>query len=211
MVGVPLVQDTSCKTFFLDIRNVILFFDWEKMYRQIAEYCQMEILEVKKALEEHKWSDLYEKGEVDSWTLFHQLPKNIQGSKGFAGWMEAISNIFKPNDSLSSLMKKLKENHIKLFTLSNICEAHFGYAYTHFSVLHFFDGHILSYEMKTKVPDSKIYEAALLQAHAEKESSFYVSASAEYVQKAKLLHIDSEVYASPEALYLQLKQKKYLP
>jgi FMN phosphatase YigB (HAD superfamily) len=181
------------------------------MVSHIAQYCQMEVSDVEKALKEHHWSEAYEQGEIDSWTLFHKLPKAIQGSKGFAGWMEAISNIFKPNDALVSLVKKLKQEHIRLFTLSNICEAHFGYAYTHFPVLHLFDGHILSYEVKARAPDSKIYEEALLKACTEKENSFYVSASREYVKKAKELQIDSELYANPEAFYLQLKQKKYLP
>ncbi len=207
----PLAQDPSRKTIFLDIRNVLLFFDSEKMVGRIAEYCQMDALEVKKALKEQEWGEAYEKGEIDSWTLFHKLPKAIQGTKGFAGWMEAISNIFTPNDALVSLVKKLKLQNIQLFTLSNMCEAHFGYAYTHFPVLHLFDGHILSYEVKARVPDSKIYEEAFAKASTGKENSFYVSASQEYVEKAKELQIDSELYANPEALYLQLKQKKYLP
>ncbi len=209
-LGVSLLLNPSRKVIFLDIRNVLLFFDWEKMYQQIAAYCQMDVIEVKKTLKEHKWSDAYEKGEIDSRALFHELPLNIQGSKGFAGWMEAISNIFKPNDPLSLLIKQLKQNHVELFTLSNICEAHFGYAYTHFSILHFFDGHILSYEVKKKVPDPKMYEEALLKAAANKENSLYISASSEYVEQAKLLSIESELYESPAALSLQLKQKNYL-
>ncbi len=181
------------------------------MYTQIATYCQIDVLEVKKTSETKQWGLPYERGEIDSWTLFHQLPQKIQGSKGFAEWMDTISNIFKPNDLLLPLIKELKKNKIKLYTLSNICAAHFGYAYTHFPVLHFFDGHILSYEVKSRVPDPKIYEIALLKAFAEKEDSFYISSSKEYVQKAQLLHIDSEIYTNPEALYLQLKQKNYLP
>ena len=198
------------KTLFLDIRNVILFFDLEKMYSQIAAYCQTDALAVQKTLETQEWGKQYETGEIDSWTLFHRLPKSIQGSKGFAGWMETISNIFKPNTPLISLIKELRQNKIKLYTLSNICEAHFAYAYTHFPVLHLFDGHVLSCEIKSRAPEPKIYEEALIKASTEKEHSFYVSASKEYVQKAQLLHIDSEIYTTPEALHLQLKQKNYL-
>src|SRR3989339_1585249 len=127
------------------------------MYSQIAAYCQMDVLTVKKALETQEWGKQYEKGDIDSWTLFHRLPESIQGSKGFARWMESISNIFIPNNPILSLIKELKQNKIKLYTLSNICEAHFAYAYTHFPILHLFDGHILSYEIKSRAPDPKIY------------------------------------------------------
>lgn len=205
-----MIQNTSQKTVFLDIHNVLLFFDWEKVYSKIATYCHSDVSLVKDLFESNQWCQKYEKGEINSWDLFHQLPKDIQGSRGFSSWMEAISNIFKPNDSLVSLVKQLKKNDIKLYTLSNMCEAHFGYAYTHFPILHLFDGHILSYELKTRVPDPKIYEEALLKASAEKENSLYISATEEYVQKAQSLNIDSTIFASSEALQSQLKQKNYL-
>lgn len=180
------------------------------MYSQLASYCQMGTSDVREILKEHEWSEKYEKGEVDSRFLFHQLPPQIQGSKGFLGWMDAISNIFKANDPLNTLTKELKQASLKLFTLSNICEAHFGYAYTHFPVLHHFDGHILSYEVQARAPDEKIYKEALKQSAAVKERCFYITASEECVAKAKSLSIDSWLYTTPEELRLQLIQKNLI-
>ncbi|MBX9923470.1 MAG: HAD hydrolase-like protein [Rhabdochlamydiaceae bacterium] len=199
------------KTVFFDIRNVLFFFHWEKLVEQLAAYCQTSIQEVEKTLKEHPWKEQYEQGTVDSWFLFHQLPSQIQGSKGFAGWMEAISHIFTPNELILPLIKQLKQNHVKLFTLSNICEAHFSYAYTHFPTLHLFDGHVLSYEVQVRAPDPQIYEKALAKADARKENSLYISAATDCIRQAKQLLIDSEAYVSPSVLQKTLQQKNYLP
>ncbi|MBU6149658.1 MAG: HAD hydrolase-like protein, partial [Verrucomicrobia bacterium] len=198
------------KTIFFDIRNVLFFFHWDKLINQIADYCQINVEEAKKILENHPWKEQYEQGMVDSWFLFHQLPLSIQGSKGFAGWMEAISHIFTPNELIVPLIKHLKKNHIRLFTLSNICEAHFSYAYTHFPILHLFDGHVLSYEVQLRAPDPKFYEKGLAIAGTTKENSLYVSAAADCTKKAKELLIDVETYINPDVLQKNLQQKHYL-
>lgn len=192
------------------MRNVLLFFELKKMYQQIAEYCQIEVSLVENLLEKTGWGDSYEKGEIDSWTLFHKLPPEIQGSKGFSRWMEAISNVFKPNDLINPLIKELKKNQVQLLIVSNICEAHFSYAYTHFPILHLFDDYILSYELKTRKPDSKIYEEALQKAGPNK-TCFYVDAVQEYIEKARLLGIDSEIYQDPDTFHFQLKDRGFLP
>lgn len=199
------------KTIFFDIRNVLFFFHWDKLVNQIATYCQISVEDAKKNLEDHPWKEEYEQGTVDSWFLFHQLPASIQGSKGFAGWMEAISHIFTPNELILPIIKQLKQNNIRLFTLSNICEAHFSYAYTHFPILHLFDGHVLSYEVQVRAPDPQIYEKALAMAGSVKENSLYVSAASDCIKKAKELLIDAEPYVNPGVLQKNLQQKHYLP
>ena len=199
------------KTIFFDIRNVLFFFDGNKLVHQIAEYCQTTPETIKKTLEDHPWTEQYEQGIIDSRFLFHKLPLSIQGSKGFAGWMEAISHIFTPNEQILPLLKQLKQHHVRLFTLSNICEGHFDYAYTHFPTLHLFDGHVLSYEEQLRAPDPRIYEKALSKAGAFKEDSLYISAATDCVQKAKELAIDAEDYVSTSVLQKTLKQKNYLP
>lgn len=204
-------QDFVNKFFFIDIRNVLLFFERDKMYFQIAKYCEVTIEEVKAALHQNNWAEKYEKGEIDSRTLFHKLPPSIQGSKGFVRWMDAISDVFTPNDAITPIIKELKENKIHLFTLSNICEAHFNYAYIHFPILHLFDGHILSYETKKYKPDPDLYQIALEKTCADKRNCFYVDRVEEYVKTARSLGIDSELYIDPNRLRLELMQRAFLP
>ena len=199
------------KTIFFDIRNVLFFFDGEKLVNQIAEYCQTSPEKIKKILEEHPWKEQYEQGIIDSRFLFHKLPITIQGSKEFAGWMEAISRIFTPNEQILPLIKELKQNRVILFTLSNICEAHFDYVYTHFPALHLFDGHVLSYEEQLRAPDPKIYEKALSKAGAFKENSLYISAATDCIEQAKELEIDATAYVNSSVLQKTLQYKNYLP
>ncbi len=199
------------KTIFFDIRNVLFFFHWEKLVDQIAGYCQANTEDVRKNLEDHPWREQYERGAIDSWFLFHQLPQSIQGSKGFASWMEAISQIFTPNEQILPVIKQLKQNHVRLFTLSNICEAHFNYAYTHFPTLHLFEGHVLSYEVQLRAPDPLIYEKALAQTSTMRENCLYISTDPDCIQQAKQMEIDTETYTSPSMLQQKLQQKNYLP
>lgn len=180
------------------------------MKKQIASYCQIDEDLVEDTLKNTGWGEQYEKGEIDSRTLFHYLPPAIQGSKGFAGWFDAISSVFEPNDSITPIIKELKKNNIQLFIFSNICEAHFSYAYTHFPSIHLFDGYILSYETGVRKPDDKMYEYALQKANATKEDSFFVEGVEEYVQKARLLGLNSEFYISPKILLSQLKDRGLL-
>ena len=208
--GDRLEQSPKSKTFFIDIRNVLLFFELEKMHSQIAKYCLVSIEEVKNALQKNGWGEKYEQGEIDSRTLFHKLSPEVQGSKGFASWMDTISDVFRPNDSLTPIIKELKQRKIKLFTLSNICEAHFNYAYIHFPILHLFDGHLLSYELKKKKPDPEFYKEALQKACTDKQHCFYVDGIEEYVKIARALGIDSELYTNPSTLRLQLTQRDFL-
>ena len=198
------------RTIFFDIKNVILGFDSKKMSQQIAKFCQIEEPMVEDILKKTNWRELYEKGEIDSRTLFHNLPSHIRNSKGFPAWAEAISNVFQPNDSMSELLKELKKNNVKIFILSNICEIHFSYAYTHFPALHLFDGHILSYVAGLQKPDHHLYDYAMQKASTEKKHSFFVEGIEEYAQKARLLDFDCESYLHIDLLRSQLKKRELL-
>ena len=73
-------------TVFFDIKNVLLYFDAAKMRSQIAKYCEIEEDLVGEILDKRGLGIMYEKGEIDSRTLFHSLPSHIQGTGGFHGF-----------------------------------------------------------------------------------------------------------------------------
>jgi putative hydrolase of the HAD superfamily len=193
------------KTVFFDLGNVILFFDHQLMCRQVADFCHLPPEAILPLL--HTQGDAYERGAIDSRALHAHLSE-LSGKKlDFHGLMNAFSDIFQPNVAMVSIVKSLKRQHIPLYLLSNTCEAHFDFAYTHFPLLHLFDGYILSYEVNARKPEDKIFEAALSKASCAKEECFYIDDVPEYVDAARKLKIDAEVYTHPELLLTQLNAR----
>jgi glucose-1-phosphatase len=192
------------KTIFFDIQNVILYFHQSKMLSQIAEYCTIPEATVKKIFAEKNWKERYERGEIDSRTLFHYLPQEIREGKGFALWGEAVSNVFDPNDKLLFLLKKLKKTPLKLCILSNICEIHFSYAYTHFPAFHFFDDYLLSYKMGLKKPEKTLFVEALKKTNTAPQEALFIEGIEEYAQKAHSYGLNSTLYQNPALLEQEL-------
>ncbi|MBS0653103.1 MAG: HAD family phosphatase [Verrucomicrobia bacterium] len=180
------------KTVFFDLGNVILFFDHQKMFRQVAEFCQIELKTITDSVA--KYFDPFERGDINSRTIHHLLCEATGKKLDYQGLQLAMSDIFQPNEPMVSLIKKLKKNKVPLFLLSNTCDAHFDYAYTHYPVLHLFDGYVLSYEVGARKPEKKIFEKALAIAACRAEDSFYTDDVPEYIEAAKQLNIDAEVF-----------------
>ncbi len=196
------------KTVFFDLGNVILFFDHHKMYSQVADLCGLKSADL--LLQAHTFIDLYERGSIDSRGIHHHLCELSGKHLDFAGLMNAVSDIFEPNNQILATIKELKAKHVPLYLLSNTCEAHFNYAYTHYPVLHLFDGYILSYEVKARKPEKEIYTSALSIASCAPEHSFYTDDISEYVDAARSLNIDAETYQTHELLIQQLNERGIL-
>lgn len=200
----------SHKAIFFDLGNVLLFFSHDKMYRQIADLCGLPRENVHQSTFTKVLIDDFETGRVDIQAI-HQFLCEISGKQvDFKSTIEAISNIFELNQAIVPIIKELKKTQIPLYVLSNTNEAHFDYAYTHFPVLHLFDGYVLSYEVGAKKPEKTIYEKALAKAGCLPHEVFYTDDIPEYVQGARNLKIDAEPFLDVPTLKSQLQKRKLL-
>jgi putative hydrolase of the HAD superfamily len=193
------------KTIFFDIGNVILFFDHQKMLRQIAEFCEIDLTWLKEQV--LTYFDPFERGEISSRHIHHLLCEASGKKLDYRGLQLAMSDIFQLNEPMVDLIKTLKNRQIPLFLLSNTCDAHFDYAYTHYPVLHLFDGYVLSYEIGARKPEKKIFEKALSIAGCRAEDSFYTDDVLEYIEAAKALNIDAELFTHHHQLAEQLSAR----
>ena len=190
------------KTVFFDLGNVILFFDHQKMFRQIAEFCQVDLKWLSEKVLEYFAP--FERGEITSRQVHHFLCEASGKKLDYRGLQLAMSDIFQPNEPMVNLIKTLKNKQVPLFLLSNTCDAHFDYAYTHYPILHLFDGYVLSYEIGARKPEKKIFEKALAIAGCRAEDSFYTDDVPEYIEAAKALNIDAELFTHYNRLAEQL-------
>jgi glucose-1-phosphatase len=196
------------KTLFFDLGNVLLFFDHQKMVKQLAELCEMDPLFVHEAMQ--TYGDSYERGTVDSKEIFDHLRAESKKNLHYETVMDAMGDIFQPNTPTIELALQLKEKGHPIFVLSNTCDAHFRYAIRHFPFLKAFDGHVLSYQVKARKPESQIYKKALEMAGCQREECFYTDDIPEFIEAAKSLQIDAELYTTHEALLQHFSKRKML-
>ena len=115
--------------------------------------------------------------------------------------MHAVSDIFAPNPPVIAIAHELKEKGHRLFLLSNTCEAHFSFILRSFPFIGIFDGHVLSYEVRARKPEKKIYEKALDIAGCQNgRECFYTDDILPYIESARSMEIDAEQYTTPEQL-----------
>lgn len=195
-------------TVFFDLGNVLLFFDHHRMKQQIATCCKLSIEEVSFLFQ--KYLDGIERGSITTQALYSDVLKLGGKPTSFSDFTHALSNIFQPNLPVIALLERLKAQRTKLFLLSNTCDAHFSFAQKHFDFLQLFDGFILSYEVGARKPDKKIYQKALEIGNCSSQECFYIDDVPAFVQAARSLNIDSEIYLKPEILHHHLIQRGIL-
>lgn len=196
------------RTIFFDLGNVLIFFDHLKMCRQTADYCGLPLEKVQEFL--LGYLDPYERGSIDSQTIFEQLAKMSPHPLEFSQLMHAVSDIFEPNLPTIAIATKLKEQGHRLFLLSNTCEAHFNFVLAQFPFLKNFDGCVLSYAEGARKPEKKIYEKALKIAGCRNEECFYVDDILPYIESARSMNIDAEQYTDPQTLIQHLQDRGIL-
>jgi glucose-1-phosphatase len=196
------------RTIFFDLGNVLIFFSHQKMCEQVAAYCDLDLELVKSLI--HQYGDPYERGHVTTQMIFDKFCQLSKKNLDFQTLMNAMGDIFEPNDPVIAIAHQLKKNGHRLFLLSNTCDAHFAFASSRFSFLKSFDGYVLSYEVGACKPEKKIYEKAIEIARCRKEECFYTDDILSYIETARSLDIDAEQYKTPHDLMHQLNLRKIL-
>jgi FMN phosphatase YigB (HAD superfamily) len=172
------------------------------MCHQVALYSGIPVSEIEKIM--HAWGDLYERGEVTSQQLFEKVCQMTPQKLDFAKLMHAVSDIFQPNEPAIAIAKEVKSRGHRLFLLSNTCEPHFLFATSQFSFLQqLFDGYVLSYEVKARKPEKKIYEKALEIAGCRNEECFYIDDILPTSSLLDSMQIDAEQFTTPKNLTRQ--------
>ncbi len=197
------------RTIFFDLGNVLIFFDHQKMCRQVALYSGLSISQIESIM--HEYGDSYERGDMNSRQLFERICQMAQKELDFEKLMHAVSDIFEPNEPVIALAEALKNRGHHLFLLSNTCEAHFAFASSKFPFIEqLFDGFVLSYQVGARKPEKKIYEKALEIAGCRNEECFYTDDIPSYIESARSIQIDAELFTNLRDLTQHLNARGML-
>lgn len=190
----------NINTLLCDLGNVILFFSYDKMIGQIAKATKLDDQAVRHLLFDKSLAVAYERGEIDSLSLYRKIISLCEGAPSYAEFFYAVSDIFTPNEEIYPILHALKEKKIKLILLSNTCPAHFEFARKNFPILDLFDEFVLSYRVKALKPEKAIYDHALSLAQCAPEKCLYIDDIPEFTNAAQKLGIHAITFTNTHAL-----------
>ena len=198
------------KVVTFDLGNVLVFFSFPKMLKQMAACTGLSEKQIQQHFFETKVRENYEAGQMTTDQLVESFRSVAKKPFTKTAFLDAISDIFTPNEPIFPILHELKQRGHQMFLLSNTCEAHFEFLLPRTPVLDLFDHHILSYKVGAAKPHPSIYHAVLVEAHVAPEYMFYTDDIPEFVAGAKKLDIDAELFTDVKQLEKQLVARELL-
>ena len=187
---------------FLDLGNVIVSFDRERSFRQMAAVAGIDPPAVQKTLEIHRLPEALERGAID-WPQFHEefcrLTGTAPASEALA---HAASDMFTLNIAMLPVIAGLERAGVPLGILSNTCGIHWNHLLLNrYAVLPGnFAATVLSHEVAAVKPEPAIYARAAEQAGVRPERIFFCDDIPAHVTAARAAGWDAEVFTSAAGL-----------
>lgn len=198
------------KTAIFDLGNVLIYFSHKKMCEQIAKVYDTSFESIHDLLFKRKVAKDYELGLLSSEGLHRKLSLTLGKEGDFFSLMKAAADIFEANPDMLPIVQKLKKNGTRLILLSNTCEAHYNYAYSHFPIVRLFDERILSFEVKMQKPNPLIFQKVITMAGGKISDCFYTDDIQENITAARKQGLDSELFTHAKTLEEQLLKRGFL-
>lgn len=193
------------KNIIFDIGNVLLSFD-------PVTYVKSKVIEDKV---EEIYMSIFKSQEwpmLDRGTITEEEAKMniINRNIGNAGFINSVFenwyDILTPIEGNVEVLKKLKENGVKVFYLSNFHLAAFEYVTKKHNFFELFDGGVVSYKEKLLKPEQEIYEKILDKYELEPQETVFVDDMKENVEAAMKLGIRGIVLENTSCLRTELEK-----
>jgi putative hydrolase of the HAD superfamily len=168
-----------------DLGRVVLWFDNNVFLRKLADLSGRPAAELKAAV--HNDLELVRRfdGGVVGAEAFRARVCEIAGiDVPYDAFYGIYNDIFTPNPPVLDVLARVKAAGYKVLLLSNTDPERFAFVRRRFPEILFFDGYVLSYELKLLKPDPAIYAAAAARAGCRPEECVFVDDMEENVRGA---------------------------
>jgi len=187
---------------YLDMGNVIVSFDRDRAFRQMAEVCGGDPETIRAVVMEGGLHDRIERGEI-GWPEFHrEFSARTATTSAPAALARAASDMFSLRIDMLPVIAGLERAGCGLGILSNTCGPHWEHLLSErFSVL---PGHfreiVLSHEVGTVKPEPDIYRLATTRAGVPPERIFFCDDIAAHVAAARAAGWQADLFTSAAVL-----------
>jgi putative hydrolase of the HAD superfamily len=187
---------------FLDLGNVIVSFDRERAFRQMAEVSGANVASIRGLLMESSLQDEIERGRID-WPEFHAEFCRRTGTQADLGTLaQAASDMFRLNIEMLPVIAGLERTGCGLGILSNTCGPHWEHLLAQrYAVLPGnFREVVLSHEVRAIKPEPDIYRLATARAGVPPDRIFFCDDIPAHVEAARAAGWQAELFTSAAGL-----------
>jgi putative hydrolase of the HAD superfamily len=173
------------RTVISDLGRVVLWFDNNIFLRKLAGLAGKPFEDVKAAV--HGNLEIIRQFDGGGLTpaQFHEWITNLVGAEvSYDAFYEIYNDIFSLNPAAVDVLARVKAAGTTTLLLSNTDPERFGFVRRRFPEILFFDGYVLSYELKLLKPDPRIYIAAAGLGRSEPGACVFIDDMEENVQGA---------------------------
>ncbi len=175
------------KTIVFDLGNVLIPFDYNRLLNKLNQYSEgLGERFYNRYKDNYHVHRSYEKWEMKEEEFLDVMMEWTENKVEREEFCKIYSDLFEENKEVSSLLPKLKENHL-LVLLSNTNYIHQKYGWEKYGFLKYFDKLVLSHEVGAVKPEEKIYRAVMEFSGCKPEEHLFIDDITEYVEAAKSL------------------------
>jgi FMN phosphatase YigB (HAD superfamily) len=187
---------------YLDLGNVLLFFDHGLAARSMAKIIGVTPDVIKRTVFDSELQIAYERGERTTSQFVSILSEQFGKKLSVDELKEAAADIFVPNMNMLPVLERIRSMQIPLGLLSNTCEAHWEWILRmrYPQVLGWFDPIVLSYEVQRMKPEPEIYKIATEQCNTPAEKIFFTDDRLENIEGALQAGWQASLFTSADRL-----------
>jgi putative hydrolase of the HAD superfamily len=194
---------------YFDLGNVLLYFDHEVGFRQIAQVAGLTPDRIRRALFDEGLLEAVEIGRLSRRESYDAFCKATGTCADAAHLERAGSDVFRLNVSILPVVAKLKDAGYRLGVLSNTCESHWRFVLANFKAVfpHAFEALALSFKLGACKPDERIYRGAAELAGVPPHKIFYCDDIPANVEAACRAGFDAVQYTDTPSLVAELRKR----
>jgi HAD superfamily hydrolase (TIGR01509 family) len=198
-------RTSPIRTLILDLGNVLILHDNDRLYRELAAACDCEPSAVFEVLSNSGIGHHINTTDGPPSLVYETIAPAI----GFAGSIEEFSaiwnGIFAPYEAMTPVIESLR-GRMPLFVLSNTNAMHMDYIRGQLPVLAAFDAVLTSHELGMVKPDPAIYRAALAASGAAPEEAAFFDDVLGHVEGARSVGIHGFLFTDADQFMRDLSE-----
>lgn len=195
------------KTIIFDIGGVILKIDNKKICKKLTKYCDFSSKKILDTIFRNETFKDFEKGKLSGKEFFKIVKKKLNLDLGYEEFKKIFqSNMAGYNKQVVKTILKCKGKY-RVLLLSNNNSLHYGYqSVTSSFIFSHANRRIISFQVKTRKPEKKIYKIAIKHAKARPREIIYFDDLKKNIIAAKKMGINAVYFTKSIKLGKILKK-----